>query len=309
MVRTHGKSIARFDGGIDGPRHQTNSHIAQEPVSHKQVAQRKIGEQVLAVRNLKRAPLVNDVSLEVYSGEVLGIAGLVGSGRSELLRAIFGADPATSGSIQVGNQIIRSPFQNPSQAVNNGLAMITEDRKANGLLLSQSIMDNVVLASLHSRESVLAESTKPAQRIRNRIGVYFDRAARKAVEYYAKRLDVRSVGIEQHVSKLSGGNQQKVVLAKWLYRDAKIYLFDEPTRGIDVAARNLVYEVIEELRSAGKAVLLVSSDLEEFARVSTRIGVLSNGRWVGEFAQGEFDREAINTAMFAGYIHSVGNPK
>ncbi len=258
-------------------------------------------EQMIALktRNLTREPFVRGVTFHVNAGEVLGIAGLVGSGRTELLRLLFGADKADAGEISINAQPWRMPFKSPAEAVQHGFAMITEDRKANGLLLSQSILDNTILASW-SRNSDITSSNSE-RFVCNRLGWYRKSVAQLNVGRLEKQLQLKSNGLEQPVNQLSGGNQQKVVIAKWLNRDASFYLFDEPTRGIDAAARQHVYDVIEELRNRGKAVIVVSSDFLELTQLCDRIGVLSNGRWITDFQGPEYSEESLTTAMFAGF--------
>jgi ribose transport system ATP-binding protein len=247
----------------------------------------------LMVREVCAGPLVKNVSFSAHQGEILGIAGLVGSGRSELLRAIFGADRNASGYMSINSQTERSLFRSPAEAVRNGLVMIGEDRKRDGLMLSQSIRDNIVLAQL-SRASVHSK-------VRNRVGYFVAKAAATAASVYRDRLQIRSQDEGQLVQTLSGGNQQKVILARWMLRGADILFLDEPTRGIDVAARELIYGVLHELCDQGKSIVLVSSDLEELISLSDRIGVLSNGRWIGEVAGPTYSRTKINEMMFEGY--------
>lgn len=248
---------------------------------------------MLSVRQLSRQPAFINVSLDVRGGERLGIAGLVGAGRTELLRAIFGADAADSGTVTAHprpGQTRPAPqrFVHPSQAVAAGLAMITEDRKQTGLLLEQSITDNITLNSL--------------SRLASRIGAIAPRKLTAAAERMQQQLDIRCHRLEQPAGTLSGGNQQKVVIAKWLTKQSEILLFDEPTRGVDVAARWKIYQQMQQLAAAGKAQLIVSSDLDELLEICDRIVVLSAGRLAGEFHRGNWSREAIDAACFQGYL-------
>ncbi|WP_153558348.1 sugar ABC transporter ATP-binding protein [Roseimaritima sediminicola] len=240
---------------------------------------------MLRVENLS-AGMVRDVSFSVRRGERLGIAGLVGSGRTELLRAVFGADPAQGGTVQIGAGRPRL-FSQPSQAVAAGLAMVTEDRKHSGLLLRQSIRSNTTINSLGRRFASF--------------GIIRRQRESQAAQTMAAQLDTKCNHIEQMVGTLSGGNQQKVAISKWLVRDAEVFFFDEPTRGIDVAARRRIYRLIESLAEAGKAVVIVSSDLDELLETSDRIGVMSAGKWVDDFARGSWSAEQIMRAAFAGY--------
>ena len=228
------------------------------------------------------------VSLSLRAGEILGVAGLVGSGRTELLRAIFGADRASGGCLEFPHGNIRPLFGSPREAVCSGVVLISEDRKADGLLLSESIATNIQLPKLGL----------------DRFGswsLYKTKKAREVAEDYRSNLEIRCQSVDQPVGKLSGGNQQKVVIAKWLHRGGKVFLFDEPTRGIDIAARELVYRVIRKLAADGKGILVVSSDLEELLGLCHRIGVMSNGKWIETYHGPTYDAQQIVRSMFAGY--------
>ncbi len=231
--------------------------------------------------------MVQDVSFEVRHGERLGITGLVGSGRTELLRAIFGADVASAGEVVVGESSTGRRFQNPSQAVAAGLAMVTEDRKDTGLLLSQSITTNTTLSSLRDQFS--------------RVGLIKGKHERSATQQWVDDLETRCESIDQNVGTLSGGNQQKVAVAKWLVRDAEVFLFDEPTRGIDVAARRRIYRLMQSLAAEGKACVIVSSDLDELIETCDAIAVMCNGRMVATFQRSEWTQDKIMQASFAGF--------
>lgn len=228
---------------------------------------------------------MKDVSFEVHRGERLGIAGLVGSGRTRLLRTIFGADQAESGSIFIGNNDHSNRFTHPSQAVASGIAMITEDRKQSGLLLNQSIEMNISLSSLREKFS--------------QFGFLRSRKLTESARVVCEKMETKFNSLIQPVGTLSGGNQQKVVLAKWLMREASIFLFDEPTRGIDVAARTKVHELLAELASDGKAIVIVSSELDELFETCDRIGVMSRGRLVRVFRRDEWSVRAILEASLA----------
>lgn len=248
----------------------------------------------MSVEKLSNGTKFESVSFDVARGEVLGVSGLIGSGRTELLRAIFGADRATHGvvrlfldPIDIDKVTFTGRFASPSQAVSYGLALVTEDRKDNGLLLSQSIGTNLTLANL--------------SQVSNRLGLLERGNERKEVTRLVADLDVRCQGTEQVVGTLSGGNQQKVAIGKWLFKDAGIFLFDEPTRGIDLAARERIYRLIDQLADAGKAVVIVSSDIEELLQTCDRIGVMSSGRWVRVFDRDEFDPELITETAFSSF--------
>lgn len=231
---------------------------------------------------------VRDVSFTVHRGERLGIAGLVGSGRTELLRTIFGADTAESGNVYLGHSPTPLRFRHPSEAVAVGLAMVTEDRKQNGLLLSQSIRANTTLSSMWERFS--------------NNGVIRRRAEEETAQSMSQSLQTQSTGIEQTVDTLSGGNQQKVAVAKWLVRDADVFLFDEPTRGIDVAARRRIYRLMDSLTDAGKAIVIVSSDLDELLETCDRIAVMSDGRLIETFTRPDWSPDRIMQAAFSNYV-------
>lgn len=238
------------------------------------------------VVNALSCGIVREVSFEVRAGEKLGITGLVGAGRTELLRAIFGADKAESGSVSVRGRVPQR-FSHPCQAVEAGLAMVTEDRKQNGLLLSRTIRDNVTLSSMTRQFS--------------NFGIVDHGAEESAVGSIGRSLEIRCTGIEQLVGQLSGGNQQKVAIAKWLTREADVFLFDEPTRGIDVGARRRIYQLLDELSAVGKGIVTVSSDLDELFETCDRIAVMSAGRLVKIFQRGSWSEDEILQASFAGH--------
>ncbi len=243
----------------------------------------------LRVDELSRSDVLQRISFDVRAGERVGIAGLIGAGRTELLRAIFGADVADSGHIVLDDDPRPHRFTSPAEAVAAGLAMVTEDRQRSGLLLSQSILVNTTLASMSEFRSS-----------GGRIDRYRER---ETASRYRSDLDIRSTGVDQSCATLSGGNQQKVVLAKWLLRDARVFLFDEPTRGVDVAATRPIYRLFDQLARAEKALVIVSSDLEELLRTCDRILVLSAGRLTGEFQRASWSRESILKASFAGFTN------
>jgi ribose transport system ATP-binding protein len=209
----------------------------------------------------------------------------VGSGRTETLRAIFGADPIDAGRVSRGGPPLT--IAGPKQAVRAGIGMVPEDRKEHALLLSQPVRTNMTLAVL------------PAF-ARRRWWIDDDRETRAADDLRV-RLDVRSRSLDQRAGELSGGNQQKVVIARWLLRDCDVLLFDEPTRGIDVAAKVAVYRVLNDLAARGKALVVVSSELPELMALCDRIAVMSAGRLVTTLARGEWSEEAIVAAAFSEY--------
>ncbi len=236
-----------------------------------------IGPPRLVVRGLTRGRKVRDVSFEVRRGEVVGLTGLVGAGRTETARLIFGADRKEAGTVELDGRLL--DIRSPRDAIRAGIALLTEDRKAQGLVLAQSVRDNFALPNLE-RFSFL--------------GFVRRRAERQALARHVEALRIRSASPEQPARNLSGGNQQKVVLAKWLERDCEVLLFDEPTRGIDVGAKVEIYRLINDLAAAGKAILLISSELPEVLGMSDRILVMHEGRLTGEItAVGQATQEDI----------------
>ncbi|KAA0131750.1 sugar ABC transporter ATP-binding protein [Gimesia chilikensis] len=259
---------------------QAVQHALQEHTNHSQT------QTLLRVDGMTGGP-VQEVSFSVQAGERYGIAGLVGAGRTELLRLIFGADRATRGDVFLRGESVPRRFSHPHEAVAAKMAMVTEDRKQNGLLLSQSIRVNTTLPSL--------------DRLAGTAGVIDRQREASVVRTEWERLGIRARDMEQSVGTLSGGNQQKVAVAKWLLKDADVFLFDEPTRGIDVAARRKIHQLFDELARQGKALVIVSSDLEELFETCDRIGVMSAGRLVSEYGREEWSYDAIMQDCFAGY--------
>lgn len=241
------------------------------------VADTVVGEPRLELDGCGNA-FVDGVSLTLRAGEIVGIAGLQGSGRTELVEGIFGIDPFVRGSMRVDGSPTR--ITSARMAVRAGLALVSEDRKAQGLALGQSVLDNTLLVI----RSVFAGRTAPS---------------RREVPGVLSSLEISSRGLDQEVRFLSGGNQQKVVLAKWLLTQPQIVLFDEPTRGIDVGAKYAVYQLMRELAAQGKAVLMVSSELPEVIGMSDRILVMHDGELVAELPAGSAEHEILGAATGA----------
>lgn len=256
-----------------------------------QKLRRPQGACALRVKNLGRGKAVKAVNLELFEGEVFGIAGLVGSGRTELLRLIFGADRADSGEVTLCANSKRPVditrqrgWSSPKESIASGVGLVTEDRKSQGLLLSQSIAVNTSLGALNTIA---------------RFG-WLDLLREKALATnMVKRLSVRSQSVEQAVGTLSGGNQQKIVFARWLHQGCDILLLDEPTRGVDVGARADIYAEIEAMTQAQKAVLMVSSDLRELMQVCDRIGVMSHGALITVMERGSWSEKSLLDAAFS----------
>ena len=250
------------------------------------LGERQIGAPLLQVKNLSRRGKVDDVSFSVRAGEIYGISGLIGAGRTELLRLIYGADRADSGEVAIGNPPVPVQVRSPAEAVRHGIALITEDRKGEGLLLGQPIAANLALGNM------------PAV---SRHGVMRPAAEQALAQRQIDAMRIRCNGAHQAVVELSGGNQQKVVIGRWLERDCQVLLFDEPTRGIDVGAKFEIYGLLGELARQGKALVVVSSDLRELMLICDRIGVLSAGRLIETFDRDDWTQDRLLAAAFAGY--------
>ncbi|HKU81487.1 MAG TPA: sugar ABC transporter ATP-binding protein, partial [Candidatus Tumulicola sp.] len=235
---------------------------------------------VLKVDGLERAPQVRGVSFTVRAGEIVGLAGLVGAGRTEIVRAIAGADVPQRGTIAIEGRAVR--IRRPEDAIAAGIAFITEDRKAQGLVLGMTVRENVTLA--HLDEFVAGD------RLIDR------RRERAAAETLVEELRVRTPGIEQIVRNLSGGNQQKVVLAKWLIGSAHVFLFDEPTRGIDIGAKAEIYQLMLQLLARGAGIVMVSSELPEVLGMSHRVLVVRGGAIAAEFSRAEATPDRVIAA-------------
>jgi ribose transport system ATP-binding protein len=234
---------------------------------------------VLEVEGLSRGRAVNDVSFRLRQGEILGIAGLVGAGRTELARLIFGADRKDAGKIIVKGETVE--IGSPAQAVEMGIAYLSEDRKQHGLALGLDLETNIALASLG--------------KFLKSFGRVDTSKTKEAAEQRVEELDIKTPGIGQKTRNLSGGNQQKVVIAKWLTAEMDVLIFDEPTRGIDVGAKQEIYHLLNELAAEGKSIVMISSELPEILRMSHRILVMCEGRLTGELTADEADQEKIMT--------------
>ncbi|MEE1756842.1 sugar ABC transporter ATP-binding protein [Streptomyces sp. SP18CS02] len=239
-------------------------------------ASRASDSPLLSVRGLTRDGVFHDVSFEVRAGEVVGLAGLVGAGRTEVARAVFGADPYDAGRVDVLGRTL--PRHDVNAAMGAGIGLVPEDRKGQGLLLDASVQENLGLVTLRSA---------------TRAGLVDLAAQRAAAARIADQLGVRMAGPDQHVRTLSGGNQQKIVIGKWLLADTKVLILDEPTRGIDVGAKVEIYQLINELTASGHAVLMISSDLPEVLGMSDRVLVMAQGRIAGELPAEEATQDAV----------------
>ena len=235
-----------------------------------------IGETLLEARDLCTRDKLSHCSLSVRRGEILGLAGLMGAGRTELARAIVGADPITAGEVYLNGQRLR--IRSPQDAVRQGIGLLPEDRKHHGLVLGMDVTENITLASLQRtlKHGVLNQKNE-------------DGFAQK----YRNALTIKTPHLHQKVQFLSGGNQQKVVIGKWLMSNGKVLIFDEPTRGIDVAAKAEIYRIMGELAQEGMAIIMISSELPEVLGMSDRIAVMCGGTVVGEMSRAEASQEKI----------------
>ena len=253
--------------------------IYEDPKEHSMVA--PDAPVVLKVENLNAGKMVQNVSFELRKGEILGFSGLMGAGRTETARALFGADPKQSGKISIrgkDGQLREVTINSPQDAVKYGIGYLSEDRKRYGIVVQKSVAENTTMATLEKFMS----------------GPFIDKKKEnKIAQEYVEQLATKTPGTDQLVVNLSGGNQQKVVIAKWLTRDCDILIFDEPTRGIDVGAKNEIYKLMNQLAAEGKAIIMISSEMTEILRMSDRIVVMCEGKKTGELDISEATQENI----------------
>ncbi len=248
--------------------------IYEDPKTESKVP--KDAPVVLKVEHLNAGRMVQDVSFELRKGEILGFSGLMGAGRTETARALFGADPKTSGDIYVNGKKVT--INSPQDAVKNGIGYLSEDRKRYGIVVQKTITENSTLATLENYMS----------------GIFINKGEEKKVaEKYIAELATKTPSPDQLVVNLSGGNQQKVVIAKWLVRNCDILIFDEPTRGIDVGAKNEIYKLMNRLAAEGKSIIMISSEMTEILRMSDRIVIMCEGKKTGELDISEATQEKI----------------
>jgi ribose transport system ATP-binding protein len=245
--------------------------------SAPEVPERPNEEIVLEARGLNRGAAIRDVNFKLKKGEILGFAGLMGAGRTEVARAIFGADTLDSGEIYIKGRKV--DIKSPRDAVHSGIGYLSEDRKRYGLAVGLDVEANIALASFN-------QFTNP-------VGMVKVGETRKTAENYVSRLAIKTPSIQQRVRNLSGGNQQKVVIGKWLTADTDVLIFDEPTRGIDVGAKSEIYRLLNDLAAQGKSIIMISSELPEILRMSHRIVVMCEGRITGELTAAEATQEGI----------------
>jgi len=234
-------------------------------------------EIILEVKNLTREGVFKDISFNLKKGEILGMSGLVGAGRTEVARAIFGADKIDAGEIYVHGKKV--DIDSPSKSVEVGIGYLSEDRKRYGLALGRDVATNIVLANMNE--------------YMNKFGFMKENKIKKFSQNQVQQLNIKTPNLKQDVKNLSGGNQQKVVIGKWLDRDSEILIFDEPTRGIDVGAKNEIYKLLNNLVEEGKSIIMISSELPEILRMSHRVLVMCEGRLTGELDIEEATKEKI----------------
>lgn len=243
--------------------------------------EKEIGNELLKVINLSTENLLQNISFSLFEGEIVGIYGLLGSGRTELARAIFGADQFESGEIFINGKPTK--IDSPGKAIKKGIGFLTEDRKTQGLILDLSVKENISLTSLDELTS---------------FGIIKLKEELQVSEYYISELKIKTTGSNQNVRSLSGGNQQKVVFAKWLNTETNIFIFDEPTRGIDVGAKQEIYELMNRLTLNGCGIIMISSELPEILGMSDRVLVMHNGKITAEFDNTDLSQEVIlNSAI------------
>ena len=262
--------------------------LEEEPVSHAERSVKR-GDLLLRARNLVRRPMLRDASLELYAGEIVGLAGLIGSGRSELAQAIFGVMPPESGTVEVDGREVK--INRPADAMELGVAYVPEDRQRQGLISAMTVGENIGITRLD-------DLTK---------GPFIDfKAEDTLAREYIDKLRIKTPHARQVVRNLSGGNQQKIVLGKWLATNPRVLIVDEPTRGIDVGARAEVHRLLDSLaRERGLAILVISSDLPEIMRLSDRILVMREGLLVAEFPRKEATQEAVITAALGRHTTEI----
>jgi len=246
----------------------------------REVPDKPSTEIALEARGLRRGRTIKDVSFQLRRGEILGFAGLVGAGRTEVARAVFGADPREAGEIFVQGKRIQ--IRSPSDAVRAGIAYLSEDRKRYGLALGMDVETNLVLTAM--------------KRFLGLLGWVQTSRTRENGDRFVRALRIRTPGLQQRVRNLSGGNQQKVVVGKWLTADTNVLIFDEPTRGIDVGAKSEIYRLLNDLAKQGKSIIMISSELPELLRMSHRILIMCEGRITGELRSGASQEEIMRYA-------------
>jgi rhamnose transport system ATP-binding protein len=273
LISSRSKTEASHEGAV-------RDMVGRELTEFFSRSHHEPGDVVLSVENLGRSGTFSDLSFDLRKGEVLGLAGLVGAGRTDTALALFGVAPADSGVIKLSGKVVA--IRSPQQAMHLGIAYLSEDRRRLGLSLPQSITANITLATLRNYVS--------------RLRLLDSAAERSVAEDFRKKLRIRTSSVDTPVEQLSGGNQQKTMLAKWLSAEPTVLILDEPTRGIDVGAKAEVHQIIDELVRSGIAIILISSDLPEVIAMSDRVLVMREGREVGLYGRSEATEERIVAA-------------
>jgi ribose transport system ATP-binding protein len=235
-----------------------------------------VGEPLLVLRNVSRGRALQDISMTLRAGEIVGVAGLAGAGRTELARLIFGADPADSGTVWVSGQDVR--MRSPRLAISRGIGLVPEERRTQGIVGAMDVGENITLA---------------APKKIARMGLVMSGRARSLAQHYVDNLRIKTPSLKQKIRNLSGGNQQKCVVARWLATDSKVLLLDEPTRGIDVGAKAEIFAIMDQLACEGRAILMLSSEMEELLGMSDRVLVMNRGRLVADLPRAEATQETI----------------
>lgn len=282
------------DGQYVGTRNISETNMAEvvKMMIGREIGERypqrdvKIGEVVLEVQDLSCEGIFKDVSFHVRAGEVLGVAGLMGAGRTEIMQSIFGNMPHVTGKIFMDGKELRN--KSPKEAMKNGIGFITEDRKTEGLMLDESIMKNISVANLGKI---------------SKNGVLSAKAEKNMVKMSIEDLNIKCTGAEHVCSQLSGGNQQKVVFAKWIFTAPRVLILDEPTRGVDIGAKKEIYSVINNLAAKGVAIIMVSSELPEVLGMSDRVMIVREGRISGFIDREEANQEKVMTLATGGKIN------
>lgn len=283
-----GKYIGTYDSDEIDENQLVVKMVDRELTEIYPVKNNQAGEEVLRVEGLSQKGVFENISFSLKKGEILGFSGLMGSGRTEVMNALFGITQPTSGQIYIKGEKIEKPT--PRKIISKGVGYVTEDRKGNGLVLDMSVYDNTILPSL--------------SKLSNKAGVVNKKKATKVAEEYRDKLSIKTPSMQQRVKQLSGGNQQKIVLAKWLLQNPDILIFDEPTRGIDVGAKTEIYKLIAKLAEEGKAIIFISSEMPEILGLSDRVLVFYEGNKKGELTREEATQERI--MMFASDVEEGG---
>ena len=276
VVMKDGRVVARAATGELTTAQLVRLMVGRELAEGQVTRSAQRGDVALQVRGLRREGVLHGIDLTVHTGEIVGVAGLAGAGRTELLRAIHGADPIDGGTIEVFGRPVR--IRSPREAIALGIGLLTEDRKADGLLLEQSVAFNVTISRM---EAVV------------RRGVIRPVEEHRTVGDFVQRLAIRTPGIRSRVRNLSGGNQQKTIFAKWLHAQSRILLIDEPTRGVDVGAKREIWQLLADLAARGAAIVMVSSELPEILAISDRVLIMREGRITAELSRAEATEERI----------------